>query len=114
MSTARCAPPHSGREAVGDDLNSPVILGVNVVNVEVNDSGVGGHPGFCFPANSAKSATAPAETAGQGKWASKTSKEQHSVEVGRVGGLLAAGDGPPSSVGGVQWQEQCATAVSWS
>ena len=30
-------------EAVGNDLNSPVVLGVNVVNVEVNDSGVGGH-----------------------------------------------------------------------
>ena len=35
-------------EAVGNDLNSPVIL----VNVEVNDSGVGGHPGSCFLANS--------------------------------------------------------------
>ena len=30
---------------------------------------------------------------GRGKWASKTSKEQLSVEVGRVGCLLAAGDG---------------------
>ena len=83
-------------EAVGDDLNSSVILGVNVVNVEVNDSGVGGQPGSCSVEGASSacvrsllghklhggrqrgSATAPAESAGQGKWASKTSKEQQS------------------------------------
>ena len=42
-------------------------------------------------AKGVKSATAPAETAGQGKWASKTSKEQQSVEV--VNALLACGAG---------------------
>ena len=47
-------------EAVGDDLNFPVILGVNVVNVEVNDSGVGGHPGSCFPADSLEGASSAA------------------------------------------------------
>ena len=50
-------------------------------------------------AKGVKNATAPAETVGQGKWASKTSKEQQSVEVGRVGGLLAAGDGCVCSAG---------------
>ena len=50
-------------------------------------------------AKGVKSATAPAEAAGQGKWASKTSKEQQSVEVGRVGRLLAAGDGCECSAG---------------
>ena len=50
-------------------------------------------------AKGVKSATAPAETAGQGKWASKTSKGQQSVEVGRVRGLLAAGDGCECSAG---------------
>ena len=47
-----CPSPHW--KAVGNDLNSLVILGVNVVNVEVNDSGVGGHPGSCFPAHSCR------------------------------------------------------------
>ena len=50
-------------------------------------------------AKGVKSATAPAETVGQGKWASKTSKEQQSVEVGRVGGFFAAGDGCECSAG---------------
>ena len=50
-------------------------------------------------AKGVESATAPAETAGQGKWASKTSKEQQSVEVGRVGRFVAAGDGCECSAG---------------
>ena len=54
-------------------------------------------------AKGVKSATAPAERAGQGKWASKTSKEQQSVEVGRVGGLLAGGDGCECSACGPDW-----------
>ena len=44
-------------------------------------------------------AARPAETVGQGKWASETSKEQQSVEVRGVGGLLAAGDGCECSAG---------------
>ena len=50
-------------------------------------------------AKGVEGATAPAETAGQGKWSSKTSMEQQSVEVGRVGGDLAVGDGCECSAG---------------
>ena len=72
MRQALVVPPRQWK-AVGNDLNSPVILGVSVVNAEVNDSGVSGHPG-CFlgtgctvVAAGVESATAPAATAGHGR-----------------------------------------------
>ena len=52
VSTASCAPPDNGSPLAIYNLNSSVIMPVNVFQVEITKPGVACNPGSCFPTDS--------------------------------------------------------------